>query len=95
MANPSGHVVLDEEASLAAKECYAALGAELQALQARNEGLTCGLQAQEELVAAEWLRGDRRAQAQMRGFAKPHGGVVSGAKRTRGTDGWNAHWSKG
>ena len=29
MANPSDHVVLDEEAACAAEECYAALEAEL------------------------------------------------------------------
>ena len=59
MVNPNGHVVLDEEAALAAEECYATLEAELQALRARNEELTCGLQAQEEVLAVEWLRGHR------------------------------------
>ena len=61
MANPSGHVVLDEEATRATEERYAALEKELQALRACNEELMRGLQAQEEVVVAERLRGDRRA----------------------------------
>ena len=44
MANPSGHVVLDEEAARTAQERYATLEAELQALRAQNEELTRGLQ---------------------------------------------------
>ena len=58
MANPSGHVVLDEEAARAEQERYATLEAELQALRAQNEELTCGLQEREEVLAAERLRGD-------------------------------------
>ena len=69
MANPSGQVVLDEEAARAVQECYTALEAELQAMRTCNEELACGLQEQEEVVAAERLRADRRAQAQMREFA--------------------------
>ena len=68
MANPSGHVVLDEEATRATEERYATLEAELQALRAHNEELTHGLQAQEEVLAAERLWGDRCTQAQMREF---------------------------
>ena len=69
MANPGGHIVLDEEVACAAQECYATLEAELQALRAQNEELTRGLQEREEVLAAKQLRGDRRAQAQMREFA--------------------------
>ena len=69
MANPSGHVVLDEEATRAAEECYTALEAELQAMRVHNEELTCGLQEQEAVVVAARLWADRREQAQMRKFA--------------------------
>ena len=58
MANPSGLVVLDEEVARAAEECYATLEAELRALRAQNEELTCGLQEREEVLAAERLWGD-------------------------------------
>ena len=58
MANPSGHVVLDEEAARAAQERYATLEAELQALRAQNEELTRSLQEREEVLAAERLWGD-------------------------------------
>ena len=44
MANPSGHVVLGEEAARAVEERYTALEAELQAMRVRNEELTRGLQ---------------------------------------------------
>ena len=43
MANPSSHVVLDEEATCAAKERHAALETELQAMRACNEELAHGL----------------------------------------------------
>ena len=43
MANPSGHVVLDEEAARTAEERYAALEAELHEMRVRNEELMCGL----------------------------------------------------
>ena len=69
MVNRNGHVVLDKEAARTAEERYTALEVELQAPRACNEELMCGLQAQEEVVAAERLRGDGRAQAQMREFA--------------------------
>ena len=55
MANPSGHVVLDEGTARAAQECYATLEAELNALRAQNEELTRGLQEREEVLAAERL----------------------------------------
>ena len=69
MANPSGHVVLDEEAAHATEEHYTALEAELQAMHARNEELVHGLWEQEEVVVAGRLRADRTAQAQMCKFA--------------------------
>ena len=58
MANPSAHVVLDEEAARAAQQRYMTLEAELQALRAQNEELTRGLQEREEVLVAERLRGD-------------------------------------
>ena len=69
MANPKGHVVLGEEEACQAQERYAALEAELQALRQHNKELSCGLQEQQEIVAAEHLRGDRKARAQMQDFA--------------------------
>ena len=80
MANPGGRVVLDEEVARAAKERYVALGAKLLALQACNKELTCGLQGQEEVVAAERLWGDRRAQAQMREFANLTAELLAGRR---------------
>ena len=41
----------------------------MQAMCLCNEELTHGLQEQEEIVVAECLRADKRAQAQMREFA--------------------------
>ena len=58
MANPSGHVVLDEEAARATEQRYVTLEAELQALRACNEELTRCLQEQEEVLVAERLWGD-------------------------------------
>ena len=58
MANPGGHVVLNEEAAHVAQERYATLEAELQALRAQNEELTRGLQEREEVLVAERLCGD-------------------------------------
>ena len=63
MANPSAHVVLDEEVARATEERDIVLEAELQAMRVRNEELTRGLQEQEAGVAAERLWADRRAQA--------------------------------
>ena len=39
MANPNGHVVLDEKAAHTAKERYAVLEAELQVMRQHNEEL--------------------------------------------------------
>ena len=69
MANPEGHVILGEEEARFAEARYVALEAELQATRARNAELTHGLQKQEEIMVAKWLRVDRRAQAQIRKFA--------------------------
>ena len=63
MANPSGHVIFDEEATSIVEERYAVLEAELQAMRARNEELACGLQDQRQ------LRADKSAQGQIREFA--------------------------
>ena len=69
MANPNGQVVLGEDEACQAQERYVALEAELQALRLCNEELTRGLQEQQNIVVAERLCGDRRAQAQMGEFA--------------------------
>ena len=70
MANPKGHVVLGEEEERTVEARYAALEvAELQAMRLRNEELMCEFWEQEEMVVAERLSADRRAQAQMHEFA--------------------------
>ena len=53
MGNPSGHVILDEEAARAVEERCAALETELQAMRQRNEELVHGMREQEEVLAAE------------------------------------------
>ena len=58
MANPEGHLVLGEEDARIAEARYAEVQAQLQALRQQNEELQRALQAQEEIVAAECLRGD-------------------------------------
>ena len=60
---------MDEEAVRAAEEHYIALEAELQAMRQHNEELAHRMREQEEVLVAERLRADRRAQAQMREFA--------------------------
>ena len=64
MANPAGHVVLGEEEAQQAAERYAKMEAELQALRQRNEELVRTVQEQQDLVAAERVRADRRSRAQ-------------------------------
>ena len=44
MANPEGHVLLDEEQARAAEERYAQMEATLQELQQQNQELQCRLQ---------------------------------------------------
>ena len=61
MANPAGHVVLGEEEMQQAAKRYANMEAELQALRQRNEELVRTVQEQQEQVATERLRADRRA----------------------------------
>ena len=78
MANPGGHIVLDEEATRAAEERCATLEAELQVMRARNKELVRRLREQEEVAAAERLRADRRAQAQMREFANLTAELLAG-----------------
>ena len=63
MANPAGRVVLGEDEAQQAAERYAKMEAELQALRQRNEELMRVVQEQQDLVAAERIRADRRARA--------------------------------
>ena len=44
MANPEGHILLDEEQAHATEECYARMEAMLQELQQQNQELQCCLQ---------------------------------------------------
>ena len=60
---------MGEEEACTAEARYVALEAELQAMHLCNEEMSCGLQEQEEIVAAERSWADRRAQAQMNEFA--------------------------
>ena len=69
MAQPRGHVVLGAEEAYAVGECYIALEAQLQALHQQNEELTCALQEQQEIVAIEWIKGNRRSRTQTQEFA--------------------------
>ena len=55
MANPSGHVVIDEEVDCTTEEHYIVLEAELQAMRLCNEELVHNLQEQESIVATERL----------------------------------------
>ena len=64
MANPAVHVVLGEDKAQQAAERYAKMEAELQALRQQNAELACTVQEQQELVAMERVRADRRARAQ-------------------------------
>ena len=80
MVNPEGHVVLGEEKARTAEARYGALKAGLQAMHLCNEELMHGLREQEEIVVAEWLREDRRAQAQMREFANLMAELMAGRR---------------
>ena len=64
MANPVGHVVLGEDEAQQAAERYAKMEAELQALQQQNAELARTVQEQQEQVATERVRADRRVRAQ-------------------------------
>ena len=78
MANPAGHVVLGEEEAQQAAECYAKMEAELQALRQQNEELARTVQEQQEQVATERLRADRRARAQTQDFANLTAELLAG-----------------
>ena len=78
MANPAGHVVLGEEEAQQAAERYANMEAELQALRLRNEELARTVQEQQEQVATERLRADRRARAQTQDFANLTAELLAG-----------------
>ena len=78
MANPAGHVVLGEEEAQQATERYAKMEAELQALRLRNEELARTVQEQQEQVATERLRADRRARAQTQDFANLTAELLAG-----------------
>ena len=64
MANPIGHIVLGEDEAQQATERYAKMEAELQALRQQNAELARTVQEQQEQVAMERVRADRRARAQ-------------------------------
>ena len=68
---------MGEEEAQQAAERYAAMEAELQALRQRNEELMRAVQEQQELVAAERVRADRRARAQMQEFANLTAGLLA------------------
>ena len=78
MANPAGHVVLGEEEAQQAAERYAKMEAELQALRQRNEELMRTVQEQQDLVAAERVRADRRSRAQTQEFANLTAELLAG-----------------
>ena len=78
MANPAGHVVLGEEEAQQAAERYAKMEAELQALRQRNEELMRAVQEQQDLVAAERVRADRRSRAQTQEFANLTAELLAG-----------------
>ena len=69
MANPEGHVVMDEAEAQQAAERYAKMEENLQELRQQNEELVRALGEQQDLVAAERLHADRHARAQMQEFA--------------------------
>ena len=68
---------MGEEEAQQAAERYAAMEAELQALRQRNEELMRAVQEQQELVAAERVRADRRARAQTQEFANLTTGLLA------------------
>ena len=80
MALTEGHVVLGEEEARQAQGRYAALEAELPAIRLHNEELMCRLREQEEVLAVERLRADKRAQAQMGEFANLTAELMAGRR---------------
>ena len=78
MANPEGRVVMEEAEAQQAAERYAKMEENLQALRQQNEELLRALGEQQDLVAAERLRADRRARAQMQEFANLTAEMLAG-----------------
>ena len=70
--------MMDEAEAQQAAERYVKMEAELQALRRQNEELMRALGEQQELVASERLRGDRRARAQMQEFANLTAELLAG-----------------
>ena len=81
---------MEEAEAQQAAERYAKMEAELQALRQQNEELMRALRERQELVAAERLRGDRRARAQMQEFANLTAELLAGQQGPAGTVGRNA-----
>ena len=78
MANPEVRVVVDETEAQQVAERYAKMEAELQALRQQNEELMSAAREQQDLVAAECLRGDRHSHAQMQEFANLTAELLAG-----------------
>ena len=78
MADPEGRVILGEAEAQQAAERYAKMEAELQALRQQNEELRSAVREQQEQVATERLRGDRRSRAQMQEFANLTAELLAG-----------------
>ena len=60
---------MDEDQARAAEERYAQIEATLQELWQQNQELMARVQEQENIVAIERLRADKRSRAQMQEFA--------------------------
>ena len=69
---------MDEAEAQQAADRYAKMEAELQALRRQNEELMSAIREQQELVASERLRGDRRSRTQMQEFANLTAELLAG-----------------
>ena len=69
---------MDEAEAQQAAEHYAKMETELQALRRQNEELMRAMNEQQELVATERLRGDRRSRAQLQEFANLTAELLAG-----------------
>ena len=78
MANPEGRVMMDEAEAQHAAERYAKMEENLQALRRQNQELMRAFGEQQDLVAAERLRADRRAPTQMQEFANLTAELLAG-----------------
>lgn len=78
MADPARQVVLGEGEAQEAAERYAKMEAELQALRQQNAELARTVQEQQEMVATERVRADRRARAQTQEFANLTAELLAG-----------------